>query len=69
MLKSEHLSKHFENETALSDVSLEFESGEHAAIIGPSGAGKTTLLHSFGGLVQPDEGRILLDGNDISTLS
>ncbi|KAA6301682.1 MAG: Lipoprotein-releasing system ATP-binding protein LolD [Candidatus Ordinivivax streblomastigis] len=54
---------------AVDGVSLDFEQGEFTAIVGPSGSGKTTLLNLIGGLDTPTSGQILIDGNDISTLS
>jgi putative ABC transport system ATP-binding protein len=54
---------------AVRGVSLEIRSGEHVAIVGPSGCGKSTLLNLLGAIDQPDEGRVLLGGRDISRLS
>jgi putative ABC transport system ATP-binding protein len=54
---------------AVDGVSLDFQQGEFTAIVGPSGSGKTTLLNLIGGLDTPTSGQILIDGNDISTLS
>ena len=47
---------------ALKDVSFVVEPGESVALIGPSGCGKSTLLHLVAGLVQPDEGQVLVGG-------
>ncbi len=55
--------------TAIKDVSLEVKSGEFVAVMGPSGCGKSTLLHLLGGLDRPSEGSILIDGQNIATLS
>lgn len=54
---------------ALDGVDLEIEEGKFAVILGPSGAGKSTLLNLLGGLDSPTEGKIYVDGEDISTLS
>lgn len=54
---------------AVDGVTLEIEQGEFTAIVGPSGSGKTTLLNMIGGLDAPTSGQILIDGNDIATLS
>ncbi|MEJ2156548.1 MAG: ABC transporter ATP-binding protein [Desulfobacteraceae bacterium] len=54
--------------TALQSVNLEIEAGGFVALAGPSGSGKTTLLNLIGGLDRPDEGRIVVNGNDYSRL-
>ena len=54
---------------ALRDVSLEFPSGEFAAIMGPSGSGKSTLLHILGALDKPSSGRVVVGGTDLAGLS
>ena len=53
----------------LHGIDLVVRRGEFVAIMGPSGAGKSTLLHILGGLHLPTGGRVLVDGEDISTLS
>ena len=53
---------------ALEDVSLTVEAGEMLAVMGPSGSGKSTLLHLAGGLARPTDGRVVLCGNELSTL-
>lgn len=54
---------------ALQDVSFEIEQGEICVVVGQSGAGKTTLLNILGGMDTLTEGKVLLDGRDISALS
>ena len=54
---------------ALSSVSVSIEEGEFAALSGPSGSGKTTLLNLIGCLDKPSEGKIYLDGREISGLN
>jgi len=54
---------------ALKEVDHTFEDGGAYALLGPSGCGKTTLLNIMSGLVEPTEGRILFDGNDVTRLS
>ncbi len=54
---------------ALSDVSFDLENGEFVVILGPSGAGKTTLLNLLGGMDDATNGKIVLDGQEISALS
>lgn len=53
---------------AVNNVHLHVERGEFTALVGPSGSGKTTLLNLLGGLDTPDEGRILINGTDITTM-
>jgi phospholipid/cholesterol/gamma-HCH transport system ATP-binding protein len=55
--------------TILDGVSLEIPRGRITAIIGPSGGGKTLLLKHLAGLLRPDEGRILVDGEDVARLA
>lgn len=50
----------------LDNISLNIESGEFVSIMGPSGSGKSTLLYTLGTLEQPTEGKIFLDGQDIT---
>jgi len=54
---------------ALRDVNLKVESGDFVAILGPSGSGKSTLLNLIGALDKPTEGKMLIEGVDISTLN
>jgi lipopolysaccharide export system ATP-binding protein len=62
------IAKSYDKRTVLSDVSLSVARGEVVGLLGPNGAGKTTCFYSIMGLVKPDAGRILLDGEDITTL-
>ncbi len=52
--------------TALNDVSFEVQKGEFIGIIGHTGCGKSTLIQTIAGLIKPDSGRVLLDGEDIN---
>ena len=52
--------------TALSNVSLRMEDGEFVGLIGHTGCGKSTLIQAIAGLLKPDAGRVLLDGEDIN---
>ncbi len=54
---------------ALDHVNLQLEAGKFIVVLGPSGAGKSTLLNLLGGLDSPTEGKITVDGRDISTLT
>jgi len=62
------IAKTYEKRQVLSDISLDVARGEVVGLLGPNGAGKTTCFYSVMGLVRPDAGRILLDGDDITTL-
>jgi len=53
---------------ALNDVHLEIYAGEFLVVLGPSGSGKTTLLNLIGGIDQPTAGRIVVNGQEITTL-
>jgi phospholipid/cholesterol/gamma-HCH transport system ATP-binding protein len=67
MLIIEHLKKHFGTQVVLDDINLEIKKGEITCIIGQSGSGKTVLFRHIIGLVFPDGGRIVLDGEVISS--
>jgi phosphonate transport system ATP-binding protein len=70
MLKVEHLTKIYEDGTlALNDVSFEVPDGQFLAIIGLSGSGKSTLLRCVNRLIEPTDGRILWNGEDITAAS
>ena len=62
------LAKHYGDTAVFSKVSLQVNSGEFVAIVGESGVGKSTLLNCLAGLDQWDEGRVLLDGQDLGRL-
>jgi len=66
LLQVESCTKRFGGLVANRDVSLAIEAREIVGLIGPNGAGKTTLFNCISGALHPDEGRILLDGADIS---
>ncbi|HWV63050.1 MAG TPA: sulfate ABC transporter ATP-binding protein [Oxalicibacterium sp.] len=65
-IEVKNIHKQFGSFVALNDVSLSFPAGELTALLGPSGCGKTTLLRIIAGLEQPDNGQVLLDGQDAS---
>jgi ABC-type nitrate/sulfonate/bicarbonate transport system ATPase subunit len=50
----------------LSDISLRASAGEFVTLLGPSGSGKSTLFRMIGGVEQPDQGRVLIDGKDVT---
>jgi spermidine/putrescine transport system ATP-binding protein len=60
------VTKTFGHRPAVDNVSLVTRSGEFFSLLGPSGCGKTTTLRMLAGLIMPDSGRILLDGQDVT---
>lgn len=68
ILEVKQISKSFGAFTAVDNVSLSIRRGEIFSLLGPSGCGKTTLLRMIAGFEQPDAGRLLLDGEDITDL-
>ena len=62
----ENVTKRYGRVVAVDNVSLSIDEGEFFALLGPSGCGKTTLLRMVAGLETPDEGRILIDGRDVT---
>jgi spermidine/putrescine transport system ATP-binding protein len=64
----EQVTKRFGSFTAVDNVSVSIRRGEFFSLLGPSGCGKTTLLRMIAGFEQPEEGRLLLDGEDITRL-
>lgn len=68
ILEIEHLSKRFGRMIAVDNVSFALETGKLVTFVGPSGCGKTTLLRMISGLTEPTEGKIMLDGEDITNL-
>jgi len=68
MLQVEHLQKSFSDFKAVDGADLRVGQGDLVAVIGPNGAGKTTLFNLITGHLQPDKGRILFKGEDISHL-
>jgi spermidine/putrescine ABC transporter ATP-binding subunit len=60
------LGKNFGAEKIIDDVDLDIQEGEFLTLLGPSGCGKTTTLRIVAGFVQPDRGRVLIDGKDVT---
>jgi putative ABC transport system ATP-binding protein len=73
ILKTENLWKIYRtgkvDVPALRGVDIEIFPGEFVSIMGPSGCGKSTMLHVIGGLAQATRGKVLLDGNDLTTMT
>ncbi len=68
LLRLENITKRFGGLVAVDDVSLEIEAGELIGIVGPNGSGKTTLYNVISGVYQPEEGRVIFEGKDITSL-
>lgn len=67
-LATEEIGKSYGGREVVRGVSIQIQQGEVVGLLGPNGAGKTTSFYMIVGLVRPDAGRILVDGNDITTL-
>ncbi|MCB1101243.1 MAG: ABC transporter ATP-binding protein [Kiritimatiellae bacterium] len=67
-LEIKNVTKHFGAFTAVDDVTVSIRQGEFFSLLGPSGCGKTTLLRMIAGFEVPDQGRILLNGEEITHL-
>lgn len=68
MIKAQNIHKSFGSLEVLKGISLEVQRGEVVAIVGASGAGKTTLLQILGTLSSADEGRLEIDGTELSAM-
>ena len=68
ILTAENLAKSYKRRKVVSDVSLTVNSNEIVGLLGPNGAGKTTTFYMVVGLVRQDQGKIIIDGEDISLL-
>ncbi len=67
-LSARNLSKSYKGRQVVKNVSLNFDRRQSIGLLGPNGAGKTTTFYMITGLVRPDSGQILLDGQDVSQL-
>ncbi len=65
LLEVERVSKYFGNVIALKDVSAHLNAGEVLCVLGDNGAGKSTLIKMLSGVFEPDEGRLIMDGEEV----
>ncbi|WPR74672.1 LPS export ABC transporter ATP-binding protein [Algoriphagus sp. NG3] len=68
ILRAEHLVKIYKGRRVVNDISVEVSQGEIVGLLGPNGAGKTTSFYMIVGLIQPNEGKIFLESDDITSL-
>jgi spermidine/putrescine transport system ATP-binding protein len=69
LIQLQHISKSFDGNLILDDLNLTIHENSFVTLLGPSGCGKTTTLRIIGGFERPDEGRVIFDGQDITTLA
>jgi len=69
VLVATDLHKSFGTTSALRGASMAVRAGEVVAVMGPSGSGKSTLLHCLAGIIKPDQGSVVFDGQDTATLN
>ena len=67
LLEAENISVSFDGKKIIDNVSVVLNEGELVSLLGVSGGGKTTLFNVLSGLIRPDSGRVLLEGNDITS--
>lgn len=66
VLSSENLVKKYKQRTVVKNVSIEVRQGEIVGLLGPNGAGKTTSFYMIVGMIQPNSGKVMIDGKDIT---
>jgi len=67
-LRTDNLFKSFRGRTVVAGVSIRLDAGEVVGLLGPNGAGKTTTFYMVLGLLKPDRGRVMLNGEDVTEL-
>ena len=68
ILRAEHISKTYGEKKVLEDISIHLEQGELVSLLGVSGSGKTTLFNVLSGIITPDEGKVYLKDQDITSV-
>ena len=66
LLSAEHVTKQYGGRTIIQDICIHLEQGELVSLLGLSGSGKTTLFHVLSGLTVPENGKVFLEGEDIT---
>ncbi|ELY86613.1 ABC transporter [Natrialba hulunbeirensis JCM 10989] len=68
-IQLEHITKRYEDVTAVDDVSMEIEDGEFVTFVGPSGCGKSTTMETVAGLTKPTEGKVYIGDREVTNLA
>ncbi len=68
ILETRQIVKRYRQRTVVDGISLRVETGAVVGLLGPNGAGKTTTFYSIAGFIRPDQGQVLLDGEDLTEL-
>ena len=68
LVQFRNIVKSFDGQVILKGINLDINENEFVTLLGPSGCGKTTLLRILAGFLEPDEGSVIFDGEDITTL-
>ena len=68
-VRLEHITKRYDDITAVDDVNMEIEDGEFVTFVGPSGCGKSTTMEAVAGLTQPTEGQVYIGDDDVTNLA
>ena len=66
MIEVKNVTKKYGNATAVDRINFEVKDGEVVGFLGPNGAGKSTTMNMITGFIEPTEGQIIINGNDIS---
>lgn len=69
MLRAENVFKQYKRRTVVNGVNVQVEQGEIVGLLGPNGAGKTTTFYMIVGLIKPDQGKVFLDSDDITSMA